>query len=59
MLSGTPGKGYYTLPLYSYMTSFATKQFGLGAAAAVITVAALIVITLVYIRQILRVQEAD
>src|SRR5262245_26689087 len=59
MLSGTPGPGYYTLPLYSYMISFATKEFGLGAAAAVITVAALVVITSMYIRQILRLQEAD
>ncbi|MCI0688962.1 MAG: sugar ABC transporter permease [Sporichthyaceae bacterium] len=59
MLSGTPNEDYYTLPLYSYMISFATRDFGLGAAAAVITVAALIAVTLVYIRQILRIQEAD
>ena len=59
MLSGTPNRDYYTLPLYSYMTSFAAKDFGLGAAAAVITVLALIVITLMYIRRILRIQEVD
>lgn len=59
MLAGTPSTDYYTLPLYSYMTSFVGSYFGLGAAAAVITVLALVGIAFVYIRQFLRIQEVD
>jgi N,N'-diacetylchitobiose transport system permease protein len=59
MLAGTPSEDYYTLPLYSYMTSFVGSYFGLGAAAAVITVLALIGVSFVYIRQFLRLQEVD
>lgn len=59
MLSNTPRRDYFTLTLYSYMTSFAAKDFGLGAAAAVITVVALIAIMSFYIRRLLRIQGVD
>ena len=59
MLAGTPSRDYYTLPLYSYMTSFVGSYFGLGAAAAVLTVLALVGISFVYVRQFVRLQEVD
>ncbi len=59
MLNQTPPPEYFTLPVYSYMTSIVGGDFGLGAAAAVITVLALAGLTFVYLRRMLGNQEID
>jgi N,N'-diacetylchitobiose transport system permease protein len=59
MLDGTPNEDYFTLPIYSYMTSIVGGYYGLGAAAAVIMILGLIGLSFFYIRQVLRIQEID
>ncbi len=59
MLNGTPSEDYFTLPVYSYMVSIVGSDFGLGAAAAVITVLCLVALTFTFIRQMLANQEID
>jgi ABC-type sugar transport system permease subunit len=40
--------------VYSFQESFRVSKFGLGAAAAVLMVAILLVVTFVYVRQTVR-----
>jgi ABC-type sugar transport system permease subunit len=45
------------MSVYSFQESFRVSQFGLGSAAAVITIAILVVVTFAYVRQTVRLTE--
>lgn len=60
MLDGRPAPDYWTLPIYSFMKSFGGGgEYGLGSAAAIVTVIMLFVLTFGYIRRLVRIQEMD
>jgi N,N'-diacetylchitobiose transport system permease protein len=52
-----PESDYFLLSVYSFVESFNTSQYGLGAAIAVVTVLAMLGVTFVYIRQMVRIGE--
>jgi N,N'-diacetylchitobiose transport system permease protein len=57
LLNERPSSDYFTIAIYSYRESFGVTQYGLGAAIAVLMVAVLVVVTLFYVRETLRVAE--
>ncbi|MFI1863914.1 carbohydrate ABC transporter permease [Streptomyces jumonjinensis] len=59
MRSGQPEKDYYLLGVYSFIESFAVNRYSTGAAIAVITVLLLLVGAVVYVRQLVRMGEAE
>jgi N,N'-diacetylchitobiose transport system permease protein len=54
LLNQRPSKEYFLISVYSFQESFRVSKFGLGAAAAVLMVAILLVVTFVYVRQTVR-----
>jgi N,N'-diacetylchitobiose transport system permease protein len=54
LLNQRPSKDYFLISVYSFQESFRVSKFGLGAAAAVVMVAILLVVTFVYVRQTVR-----
>ncbi|HEY3503067.1 MAG TPA: sugar ABC transporter permease [Actinocatenispora sp.] len=54
-----PEPEYQTLGVYSFMRAFGVNEYSLGAAVAVVTVLLLLVFTVFYIRQSLRLGEID
>ncbi|MFJ8233923.1 carbohydrate ABC transporter permease [Streptomyces sp. NPDC094448] len=59
MRSGTPEKEYYLLGVHSFIESFAVNRYSTGAAIAVITVLLLLAGAVVYVRQLVRMGEAE
>ncbi|MFH8618283.1 carbohydrate ABC transporter permease [Streptomyces sp. NPDC017979] len=59
MRSGTPEKEYYLLGVHSFIESFAVNRYSAGAAIAVVTVLLLLVGAVVYVRQLIRMGEAE
>ena len=57
LMNERPSADYYTIAIYSYRESFGVTQYGLGAAIAVIMVAVLVIVTLFYVRETVRVAE--
>jgi N,N'-diacetylchitobiose transport system permease protein len=57
LLNERPSADYYTIAIYSYRESFGVTQYGLGAAIAVIMVIVLVIVTLFYVRETVRVAE--
>jgi N,N'-diacetylchitobiose transport system permease protein len=57
LLNERPSSDYYTIAIYSYRESFGVTQYGLGAAIAVVMVIVLVVVTLFYVRETVRVAE--
>lgn len=57
LLNERPSSDYFTIAIYSYRESFGVTQYGLGAAIAVIMVAVLVIVTLFYVRETVRVAE--
>ncbi|HET7338668.1 MAG TPA: sugar ABC transporter permease [Candidatus Dormibacteraeota bacterium] len=57
LLNERPSADYFTIAIYSYRESFGVTQYGLGAAIAVLMVLILIVVTLFYVRETVRVAE--
>jgi N,N'-diacetylchitobiose transport system permease protein len=57
MTGGRPPKDYFTMAIYSFTESFKVSQYGQGAAIALIMVACMLVATVFYIRQMLRIGE--
>jgi ABC-type sugar transport system permease subunit len=47
------------LSIYSFVESFNTSRYGLGSAIALVMVLAMLVVTFVYIRQMVRIGEID
>jgi len=59
MLEFRPGTEYYLLAVYSFVESFRVSQYGLGAAIAVVMVLLMLAVSFVYVRQMIRITEAD
>jgi N,N'-diacetylchitobiose transport system permease protein len=58
MLNQRPGRDYFLLGIWSYSESFGVSNYGKGATIAVVMVVLLMVLTSVYVRQMLRTVEA-
>jgi N,N'-diacetylchitobiose transport system permease protein len=54
-----PEEHYFLLSVYSFVESFNTSEYGLGAAIAVVTVLTMLAVTFVYIRQMVRIGEIE
>jgi N,N'-diacetylchitobiose transport system permease protein len=59
MLEFRPGTDYYLMSVYAFIESFKVSQYGLGAAIAVVMVAFMLIVTFVYVRQMVRISEVD
>jgi N,N'-diacetylchitobiose transport system permease protein len=59
MLDGRPGRDYYILGVYSFVMSFGANNYGRGAAIAVVMVLLLVLVTGFYVRQMIRIGEAE
>ena len=59
MLEFRPGTDYYLLAVYSFIESFKVSNYGLGAAISVVMVLFMLAITFVYVRQMIRISEAE
>ncbi|WP_030570816.1 carbohydrate ABC transporter permease [Streptomyces aureocirculatus] len=59
MRGGQPEREYYLLGVYSFIESFAVNRYSTGAAIAVVTVVLLLAGAVVYLRQMLRLGEAE
>jgi N,N'-diacetylchitobiose transport system permease protein len=57
LLNERPSADYYTIAIYSYRESFGVSQYGLGATIAVLMVIALVIVTLFYVRETIKVAE--
>ena len=54
-----PEDDYFLLSIYSFVESFNASQYGLGSAIALVMVLAMLMVTFVYIRQMVRIGEVD
>ena len=54
-----PEDHYYLLSIYSFVQSFNASEYGLGSAIALVMVLAMLSVTFVYIRQMVRIGEID
>jgi multiple sugar transport system permease protein len=52
MTSGGPGTVSTTLPFLAYRLAFQSYRYSLGAATAIVTVAIVLVLAMVYLRQV-------
>jgi N,N'-diacetylchitobiose transport system permease protein len=59
MLNGTPSPDYYVMAVYSYVTSFKISEYGLGSAIAVVMVAIMALISVTYVRQMVKLGDAE
>jgi N,N'-diacetylchitobiose transport system permease protein len=57
LLNERPSADYYTIAIYSYRESFGVSQYGLGATIAVLMVVVLVIVTLFYVRETIKVAE--
>ena len=57
LLNQRPSQDYYTIAIYSYRESFGVSQYGLGATIAILMVIILVVVTLLYVRETIKVAE--
>lgn len=57
MLNGKPSKDYYLIGVYSFTQSFGVNDYGKGSAIAVVMVLLLLVASVVYIRQMVKLGE--
>ncbi len=53
-----PSPEYWSMAVYAYHTSFQTTEYGLGSAIAIVMVAIMLVVSFVYIRQMVKIGEA-
>jgi N,N'-diacetylchitobiose transport system permease protein len=54
-----PSTDYYTMSIYAYVTSFKVSEYGLGSAIALVMVAIMLVVSFFYIRQMVKIGEAE
>jgi N,N'-diacetylchitobiose transport system permease protein len=59
LLNGQPPPEYFTMSIYAFTTSFQQSQYGLGSAIALVMVAILLVVSFVYIRQMVKIGDAE
>ena len=57
LLNQRPSSDYFTIAIYSYRESFGVTQYGLGATIAVLMVVVLVIVTLFYVRETVKVAE--
>jgi N,N'-diacetylchitobiose transport system permease protein len=57
MLGNHPTPDYYLMSIYAYMQSFGISSYGLGSAIALVMVLLMLCVTVVYIRQMVRLGE--
>ena len=57
MLDGKPGPDYYVMSVYAYQNAFGQSEYGLGAAISLVTVGILLVVSFVYIREMVKIGE--
>jgi N,N'-diacetylchitobiose transport system permease protein len=57
LLNERPSSDYYTIAIYSYRESFGVSQYGLGATIAVLLVIVLVIVTLFYVRETIKVAD--
>jgi N,N'-diacetylchitobiose transport system permease protein len=53
-----PSPEYWSMAVYAYHTSFQTSEYGLGSAIAIVMVAIMLVVSFVYIRQMVKIGDA-
>lgn len=54
-----PEPWYYLMSIFSFQTSFKVHNYGYGSALAVITLAIMLAVSVVYIRQMIKIGEAQ
>ena len=54
-----PESEYFLMSIYSFVTSFSVSNYGLGSAIALVMVLVMLVVTFVYIRQMVRIGEIE
>jgi N,N'-diacetylchitobiose transport system permease protein len=59
LLSGEPPPQYFTMSIYAFTTSFQQSQYGLGSAIALVMVGILLIVSFVYIRQMVKIGDAE
>src|SRR5204862_6375551 len=59
LLGTTPSEDYYLMSVYSFVQSFKISEYGLGSAIAVVMVLIMLSVTFVYVRQMVRIGEAE
>jgi N,N'-diacetylchitobiose transport system permease protein len=57
MLNQGPSSDYYLMSVYSYVQSFGISHYGLGSAIAVVMVLAMLAVSFVYVRQMVKIGE--
>jgi N,N'-diacetylchitobiose transport system permease protein len=57
--NGTPSPDYYMMAVYSYVTSFKISEYGLGSAIAVVMVAIMGLISVFYVRQMVKLGDVE
>ncbi len=57
MLDGHPGPDYYVMSVYAYQNAFGQSEYGLGSAISLVTVGILLVVSFVYIREMVKIGE--
>src|SRR5437764_621244 len=55
----TPSPDYYVMAVYSYVTSFKISEYGLGSAIAVVMVAIMALISVFYVRQMVKLGDVE
>ena len=59
LLNGQPPPDYFTMSIYAFTTSFQQSEYGLGSAIALVMVAILLIVSFVYIRQMVKIGDAE
>jgi N,N'-diacetylchitobiose transport system permease protein len=59
LLSSQPPPEYFTMSIYAFTTSFQQSEYGLGSAIALVMVVILLLVSFVYIRQMVRIGDAE
>ena len=59
MRNGHPEPGYQTLGIYMYSTGVGSSRYNTGATLAVLMMLALLLVMVVYIRQLFRIGDAE
>jgi N,N'-diacetylchitobiose transport system permease protein len=59
LLSGQPPPQYFTMSIYAFTTSFQQSQYGLGSAIALVMVVILLIVSFVYIREMVKIGDTE
>jgi N,N'-diacetylchitobiose transport system permease protein len=59
MRDGRPSTDYFLMSIYSFVESFRVSEYGLGSAIAVTMVLAMLAVSFVYVREMLRTGDAE